>query len=78
MARKNKRKTEREGGKKSSSTPGRMKGSNCQRSQLKTLYAKDSRLYRNNPLLYEKTCIEIGKMKGNYPYKPPSEIAEAV
>ena len=48
-----------------SSTPGKSKGQNCQRSQLKNLYALDTRLYRTNPKLYEKACLEISQMKGN-------------
>lgn len=50
---------------KGSSTPGRSKGSNCQKSQLKNLHAKDSRLYRTNPFLYAKTAQAVNKEKGN-------------
>jgi len=48
-----------------SSTAGRTKGSNCQRSQGKNLYCKDTILYRKNPDLYAKCCIEIDNQKGN-------------
>jgi hypothetical protein len=58
---------------KGSSTPGRSKGTNCQRSQLKNMYCLDSRLYRTNPALYEKCCVEVGQQKGNYPYKPQNQ-----
>jgi len=60
-------------GLKGSSTAGRSKGQNCQRSELKTLYAKDPRLHRTNPKLYEACCVEVGKQKGNYPFKPQQE-----
>ncbi len=33
----------------SSSTPGKSKGANCQKSELKTQFAKDSRMYRTDP-----------------------------
>ena len=48
-----------------SSTAGRSKGSNCQRSQMKNLYCKDHRLYRKNPDLFAKCCAEIDQQKGN-------------
>jgi len=48
-----------------SSTPGKLKGSNCQKSQLKNLHAKDSRLYPTNPFLYTKAAQPINKEKGN-------------
>ena len=48
-----------------SSTPGRTKNSNCQRSQLKNLYCKDHRLYRTNPDLWAKCCAEVDLQKGN-------------
>jgi hypothetical protein len=50
---------------KGSSTPGRQKGSNCQKSQLKNLHSKDSRLYRTNPFLYAKAAQAVNKEKGN-------------
>ena len=49
----------------SSSTAGKMKDQNCQRSQMKNLYCKDSRLYRTNPTLYAKAVAEVDSMKGN-------------
>ncbi len=48
-----------------SSTPGKSKGQNCQRSEKKNLHAKDSRLYRTNPALYAACCLEVDSMKGN-------------
>ena len=60
-------------GAKGSSTPGRQKGDNCHRSVLKNLYCRDPRLYRTNPELYEKACIEVGTHKGNIPYRPQTE-----
>ena len=58
---------------KGSSTSGKIKGKNCQRSQLKNLYSKDARIYKRDPATYEKACMEIASMKGNQPYKPPTE-----
>jgi len=40
-----------------SSTPGRSKGENCQKSQLKNLYAKSTRLHRTNPKLWLQACV---------------------
>lgn len=51
-----------------SSTPGKSKGENCQRSQLKNLYSKDSRLHRTNPKLWRAAVMEVQnvqKLKGN-------------
>lgn len=48
-----------------SSTPGRLKGSNCQRSQLKNLYCLDTKLWRKNPDLWSKCCAEVDGQKGN-------------
>lgn len=52
-------------GKGGSSTPGKSKGSNCQKKELKTMHAKDTRLYRTNPFLYAKASAEVNKEKGN-------------
>lgn len=38
----------------SSSTAGKLKGANCQKSPLKTQFAKDSRMYRTDPKAYAK------------------------
>lgn len=48
-----------------SSTAGRSKGSNCQRSILKTQYAKDCRFYKNDPKNYAKICDIVNQEKGN-------------
>lgn len=50
-----------------SSTPGRSKGTNCQRSQLKNLYAKDPRAHRTRPTEFLRACQIISQMKGNHP-----------
>lgn len=50
---------------KGSSTAGKVKGSNCQKSQLKNMHAKDTRLYKTNPFLYAKTAQAVNKEKGN-------------
>jgi hypothetical protein len=47
-----------------SSTAGRTKGANCHRSQLKNLYAKDSRMYKKDPDLYIKACELANSQKG--------------
>lgn len=57
-----------------SSTPGKSKGQNCQRSVLKNLYCKDTRLHRTNPKLFLAACEEVSKMKGNH---PTFEVLEA-
>lgn len=48
-----------------SSTPGKSKGSNCQKSVLKTQYAKDARFYKNDPKNYAKVCFLVDQEKGN-------------
>jgi hypothetical protein len=50
-----------------SSTPGKSKGQNCQRSQLKNLFAYDTKLHKTNPKLHLRACEEVSKQKGNYP-----------
>ena len=50
-----------------SSTPGKQKGQNCQRSVLKTLFAKDPKAYKKNPNEWLSACLEVSKMKGNNP-----------
>jgi len=52
---------------KASSTPGKSKGSNCQKSQLKTMYCKDTKLHKKNPTLWLRACEEVSKEKGNLP-----------
>lgn len=52
-------------GNKGSSTPGKTKGSNCQKKELKTMHARDTRLYRTNPFLYAKAAQAVNKEKGN-------------
>lgn len=48
-----------------SSTNGRTKGENCQRSQIKNLYAKDPRFYKKDPENYATACALVDSMKGN-------------
>jgi hypothetical protein len=50
-----------------SSTAGKAKGDNCHRSQMKNLWAKDSKFYRKNPREFLKAAILISGMKGNHP-----------
>lgn len=52
---------------RSSSTPGRTKGSNCQKSDLKNLHANDTKLYKTNPKLWFKCCDAVDSEKGNRP-----------
>ncbi len=47
---------------KSSSTPGRSKGANCHKSQIKTQYCKDSRMYKKDPDNYAKICAIVDKL----------------
>jgi len=48
-----------------SSTPGRQKNSNCQKSQLKNQYCKDARWYKKDPVNYAKAAEHINSYKGN-------------
>lgn len=48
-----------------SSTPGKVKGQNCQKSETKTRYSRDSRWYRTDPENYRKACAVINQEKGN-------------
>ncbi len=50
-----------------SSTPGRSKGANCHRSQIKNLWAKDNKFYKKNPKEFLKAALIISEMKGNHP-----------
>ena len=50
-----------------SSTAGKAKGANCQKSVLKTWYSKDTKAYRKNPTDWLSACIEVSNMKGNLP-----------
>ena len=56
------RKSKKTGG---SSTPGKSKGSNCQKSIIKTQAAKDNRFYKTDPVNYAKACHLINQEKGN-------------
>lgn len=42
-----------------SSTAGRLKNANCQKSVLKNLHAKDARAYRTMPMTYAAAAREI-------------------
>lgn len=48
-----------------SSTPGKTKGGNCQKSENKTRYTRDTRWYRTDPKNYAKVCELINSEKGN-------------
>lgn len=50
---------------RSSSTPGKSKGSNCHRTQMKTRMSLDSRWYKTDPVGYAKACKILDGMKGN-------------
>jgi len=49
----------------SSSTPGKVKQSNCHKSVLKNQYVHDTKWYRKNPIEYAKACEHINEFKGN-------------
>lgn len=53
--------------KPSSSTPGRQKGSNCQKSVAKNFVTKDTKGYKKDANLWLQGCKEISGMKGNFP-----------
>lgn len=51
-----------------SSTPGRLKGANCQKSEKKNLFVHDTKLHKTNPKLWLSVLQEvqdIQKAKGN-------------
>lgn len=48
-----------------SSTPGKTKDKNCQKSEAKNKYCLDTRFYKNDPMNYMKVCEQINGMKGN-------------
>lgn len=48
-----------------SSTPGKTKGENCQRSVTKNQYAKDSKWYKKDVANYMVACELINSQKGN-------------
>jgi len=48
-----------------SSTAGRTKGGNCQKSIIKTQYCRDSKFFKTDPLNYLKACKIINNEKGN-------------
>lgn len=52
-----------------SSTPGKAKGANCQKSPLKVQYAKNTRLHRTNPAEWERACQEVQKMQNEHGIK---------
>ena len=62
-----------------SSTAGRTKSENCQKSQLKNLHSKDTRLYRTNPKLYAaaaRVVYVINAKKGTVGKSPWIEDIE--
>ena len=60
--------------KRSSSTAGKMKGSNCQKSVAKTFVARDTKGAKKNWALWMQGCIEISKEKGNLPTQEVIEM----
>lgn len=48
-----------------SSTPGKSKNQNCQKSQLKNQYCTDSKWYKKDVVNYAKACQHINSYKGN-------------
>lgn len=51
-----------------SSTPGRMKGTNCQKSENKNLFVHDTKLHKTNPKLWLSILKEVQSVqnaKGN-------------
>lgn len=48
-----------------SSTPGKVKGENCHRSQTKNQYSKDPRWYRKDIANYMVACELVNSQKGN-------------
>lgn len=59
MPKRSKRATDKGSGPKGSSTAGKMKGANCQKSIIKTQYCKDTRFYKKDPINYAKTCAVV-------------------
>lgn len=50
-----------------SSTAGRMKNSNCQKSVAKNFVVHDTKGWKKDPALWLQGCREISAQKGNYP-----------
>lgn len=48
-----------------SSTPGKSKDKNCQKSQMKNMYCNDTKWCKKDPNGYAKACKEIDSYKGN-------------
>lgn len=46
----------------SSSTPGRQKGLNCQKTELKVQFCKDNRMHRTNPKKYAQAELVVYEM----------------
>jgi hypothetical protein len=61
---------------RSSSTPGRSKGANCQKSVAKTYFCS-SRSYKGDSSLYFSGCVEVSHMKGNLPTQEVIRAKEA-
>lgn len=53
--------------KKSSSTAGKLKGSNCHKTVAKTFVARNTKGYKVDWALWMQGCREISKEKGNLP-----------
>jgi hypothetical protein len=60
--------------KKSSSTAGKLKGSNCHKSIAKTFVARDTKGMKKDWSLWIQGCMEISKQKGNLPTQEVIEL----
>jgi hypothetical protein len=57
-----------------SSTPGKSKNSNCQKSVAKNYVVLDTKGYRKDIALWIQGCKEISAMKGNLPTQEILEL----
>ena len=48
----------------SSSTPGKAKGINCQKSVAKNFYSKDTKAHKKSSVLYLQACREVSQING--------------
>lgn len=57
-----------------SSTAGKMKGSNCQKSVAKNFVVNDTKGFKKEPNLWLQGCMEISTQKGNFPVQEVIEL----
>lgn len=57
-----------------SSTSGRQKNANCQKSVAKNFVVNDTKGYKKDPALWLQGCKEISAMKGNFPTQEILEL----